>query len=999
MATARAQECWYGRLAWTVLACAAAVLVCAPRPVRAQSSEPGKNVILIFLDDVGIREVPSYYTPIHWPESSLDDPTSAQDDLAEALTRSLTLNRFEARSFANVDGSLGTPEGNDRLVVPVDVADGGTDFNTANTFRYQVGAGSDCTNINRDLFTDDGNCTLQRDVLTGFGGLGRLAREGVVFTRFYATAGLCGPTRSAIFTGRHAEQVGTSGNGRKLDTAQVTIADWLKYGCDDSNPLTACYKTGHIGKWHQGVSLKRAQQPWQRGYDETFFYKAHARAETESTDFTCSPPPVPSKELSTSDMQGFFCLEKSDPDAQHQCSSCPGRTANDNNSPATTSDCVFDSNLSFCYAKHPRVCIPPATEGCDCQPWGLYLGEDSREACHPDDIDNAQCCARSKGRTTAHGKTTAKPGRYEVDTDAPGVWHKDGERYPTLEDPEVDAKYPCNNDGETFRGPKNVFGTQCRYSTRIFRDAAANFILRHRNDRFFLSIALTSLHHERQPTQRARAHYHTSSQSGRYSRAGEDTEKYWGQFEETDAAIGRLLSLINEGFCVGAGDYAFLGGPCGPGDACPTDFGGHTGTCFKSLKDDTVVLFTADQGSDVQGYGMPNVRDQKESTYEGGVRIPFMAWSGNNYFHGNQEGNQSHAHEIDTRFLGSQVDIFATIANMAGFTPDAYGHIPIWVRQNEGLGRTLCEDNPNDPNDGCVERQLAGRTLLPVLRGSGTTDTNKMRDMAYAVQAKKPEVLTTRTGYFCDANGDGTLDAADDVENCPYAAKMCSYDKVQSADASIDRHVWGASGASSVSTPRCQACTTNDDCGLCYVQGVCVPDNVLDPEYQHCTDDTAQDVLNDCRPVLDRRCMDDEGCPSDHLCRIVDVGCDECRPATWKLLATGGIGALYDLTGNPEERDRDDRYDDEPPNPRDPAEVAKLTVFNCASNVDDPPSDPDVQKVVNVQKCLKCMVDNWLDCTKRSDHGDGLDCEDPRLWQSDPAHGISPHCVNECPSY
>jgi len=62
--------------------------------------------------------------------------------------------------------------------------------------------------------------------------------------------------------------------------------------------------------------------------------------------------------------------------------------------------------------------------------------------------------------------------------------------------------------------------------------------------------------------------------------------------------------------------------------------------------------------------------------------------------------------------------------------------------------------------------------------------------MAYAVQDKRPETVTTRAGYFCDANRDGTLDQEAEVQNCRYGAKLCSYDKTQSASGSIDRHVW-----------------------------------------------------------------------------------------------------------------------------------------------------------------------------------------------------------------
>ena len=74
--------------------------------------------------------------------------------------------------------------------------------------------------------------------------LDQLARQGVRFTRHYATA-VCSPARAALLTGQHPARNGYVPNGRGISLQLHTLPDVLK---------EAGYTTWHIGKWHKGNS-------------------------------------------------------------------------------------------------------------------------------------------------------------------------------------------------------------------------------------------------------------------------------------------------------------------------------------------------------------------------------------------------------------------------------------------------------------------------------------------------------------------------------------------------------------------------------------------------------------------------------------------------------------------------------------------------------------------------------------------------------------------------
>jgi arylsulfatase A-like enzyme len=71
--------------------------------------------------------------------------------------------------------------------------------------------------------------------------LDRLAAEGMLFTNTFCANSICGPSRAAILTGKHAHLNGMTGNDMPFDGSQQTFPKLFQQGG---------YTTAWIGKWH-----------------------------------------------------------------------------------------------------------------------------------------------------------------------------------------------------------------------------------------------------------------------------------------------------------------------------------------------------------------------------------------------------------------------------------------------------------------------------------------------------------------------------------------------------------------------------------------------------------------------------------------------------------------------------------------------------------------------------------------------------------------------------
>jgi arylsulfatase A-like enzyme len=93
--------------------------------------------------------------------------------------------------------------------------------------------------------------------------LDALADEGVCLTQHYSGSPVCAPARASLLTGRYPHRTGAIDTlqGRGLDRialSESTIADCFR---------AAGYRTGLVGKWHNGA-LDPRYHPNARGFDE-----------------------------------------------------------------------------------------------------------------------------------------------------------------------------------------------------------------------------------------------------------------------------------------------------------------------------------------------------------------------------------------------------------------------------------------------------------------------------------------------------------------------------------------------------------------------------------------------------------------------------------------------------------------------------------------------------------------------------------------------------------
>ncbi len=104
--------------------------------------------------------------------------------------------------------------------------------------------------------------------------LDRLAAEGMRFTDFHSSGSVCSPTRAGLLTGRYQQRAGIEAvihpradhpeHRKGLQPSETTFAEVLK---------DAGYRTGMVGKWHQGYPQNSVDyHPQVHGFDEFHGY-------------------------------------------------------------------------------------------------------------------------------------------------------------------------------------------------------------------------------------------------------------------------------------------------------------------------------------------------------------------------------------------------------------------------------------------------------------------------------------------------------------------------------------------------------------------------------------------------------------------------------------------------------------------------------------------------------------------------------------------------------
>ena len=141
--------------------------------------------------------------------------------------------------------------------------------------------------------------------------LDRLAAEGMRFTRFYAGATVCAPSRSVLMTGRHHGRTRVRGNAgpanplaQALREEDVTVAGVLR---------EAGYVTALIGKWGLGdVGEAESGLPRRQGFDYFFGYLSQVHAHNHFPDYLWRNEeriPLPNRVTPVGDRGGGYATE------------------------------------------------------------------------------------------------------------------------------------------------------------------------------------------------------------------------------------------------------------------------------------------------------------------------------------------------------------------------------------------------------------------------------------------------------------------------------------------------------------------------------------------------------------------------------------------------------------------------------------------------------------------------------------------------------------------
>jgi len=85
----------------------------------------------------------------------------------------------------------------------------------------------------------------------------RLAKEGILFTRAYASSPVCSPTRASIMTGKYPARIGITQFIGGHRSGRLQDVPYLHYLPLEETTIAAAlrkggYQTWHVGKWHLG---------------------------------------------------------------------------------------------------------------------------------------------------------------------------------------------------------------------------------------------------------------------------------------------------------------------------------------------------------------------------------------------------------------------------------------------------------------------------------------------------------------------------------------------------------------------------------------------------------------------------------------------------------------------------------------------------------------------------------------------------------------------------
>ncbi len=174
-------------------------------------------------------------------------------------------------------------------------------------------------------------------------------------------------------------------------------------------------------------------------------------------------------------------------------------------------------------------------------------------------------------------------------------------------------------------------------------DAAIDFIqdqIAGSSEPFYMNFAFNAVHTpiESRPDLETKYNDVLTANGGVSPDPRHDDAAYAGLLEGMDQAIGRIINFLED--------------PNGDGN--PAD----------SIANDTVVLFYGDNGGTLQVTDNTPLRAGKGSQYEGGLRVPLIAWAPGRVAQGSSSDEPIHP-----------VDFYPTFSELAGATlPDSASH-------------------------------------------------------------------------------------------------------------------------------------------------------------------------------------------------------------------------------------------------------------------------------------------------------------------------------------
>lgn len=105
--------------------------------------------------------------------------------------------------------------------------------------------------------------------------LDRMAKEGMLFTQFYAGSTVCAPSRSALLTGLHTGHTPIRGNKGLKPEGQMPLPDTVTTFARELQK--AGYTTAAFGKWGLGF-ITTTGDPQKQGFDEFYGYNCQTLA-------------------------------------------------------------------------------------------------------------------------------------------------------------------------------------------------------------------------------------------------------------------------------------------------------------------------------------------------------------------------------------------------------------------------------------------------------------------------------------------------------------------------------------------------------------------------------------------------------------------------------------------------------------------------------------------------------------------------------------------------